>query len=123
MPNDMASRHHHDFFSRFCRVADDLGFGPKAVQLQWSTLVKIAVMQGVRPDRVTPAQLGAGRQALIETSLHHARGEAQRAAGVVTKDVFGIEASCSIWGITDPPPTKSGHDKAARSSLSNPDSR
>lgn len=110
---DMASRHHHDFFSRFCRVARDLGFGPKAVQLQWSTLVKIAVMHQVRPDRVTPAQLGAGRQALIEASLHHARGEAQRAAGVVTKDVFGIEATLFHLGITEEPPTKSGQDKAA----------
>ncbi len=37
------------------------------------TLAKIAVMHQVRSDRVPPAQLGAGRQALIEASLHHAR--------------------------------------------------
>ncbi len=101
---DMASRHHEGFFSRFCDVATELGFAPKAVQLQWSTLVKIAVMHQVNPDQITPAQLGAGRQALIEASLRHARGEAQRAAAVVTKDVFGIEATLFHLGITDDPP-------------------
>jgi site-specific recombinase XerD len=113
---DMASRHHEGFFSRFCDVAAELGFAPKAVQLQWSTLVKIAVIYQVNPDQITSAQLGAGRQALIDASCH-ARGEAQRAAAVVTKDVFGIEATLFHLGITDDPPTKSGHDKAAERSV------
>ena len=34
---DVASRHHDKFFTRFCGVAGELGFAPKAVQLQWST--------------------------------------------------------------------------------------
>ena len=110
---DMASRHHHQFFTRFCGVAGELGFAPKAVQLQWSTLVKIAVIHQTRPDRITTAQLVAGRDALIEASLHHACGEPQRAAQVVTKDVFGIEATLFHLGVTDDPPTKVGHDKAA----------
>ncbi len=94
---DMANRHHHDFFSRFCRVARDLGFRPKEVQLQWSTLVKIAVMHQVRSDRVTPAQLGAGRQALIEASLHHARSSGPSPARRRSK-----AASCH-GGVTECP--------------------
>jgi hypothetical protein len=58
---DMAGRHHTEFFSRFCAIATELGFGAKAVQLQWSTLVKIAVINGVLPDRVTLDQLQGGR--------------------------------------------------------------
>ncbi len=33
---DIASRHHHLFFTRFYDVAGEPGFAPKAVQLQWS---------------------------------------------------------------------------------------
>ncbi len=113
---DMASRHHHEFFTRFCAVAGDLGFGPKAVQLQWSTLVKIAVIHQTPPERITTAQLVAGRDALIEASWHHARGEPRRAVSVVTKDVFGIAATVFHLGITDDPPTKVGHDKASERS-------
>lgn len=110
---DMAGRHHPEFFSRFCATATELGFGAKAVQLQWSTLVKIAVIHGVLPDRVTPAQLQSGRHALMTASAHHTHGDARRAAAVVTKDVFGIEATLFHLGVIDEPPTKAGHDKAA----------
>lgn len=110
---DMAGRHHPEFFSRFCAIATELGFGAKAVQLQWSTLVKIAVIHGVLPDRVTPAQLQSGRHALMTASARHAQGDARRAAAVVTKDVFGIEATLFHLGVIDEPPTKAGHDKAA----------
>ncbi len=113
---DMASRHHREFFSRFCGVAGELGFASKAVQLQWSTLVKIAVIHQTRPDRITTAQLGAGRDALIKASLDHGRGEPTRAARVVTRDVFGIEATLFHLGIIDDPPTKVGHDKTAERS-------
>ena len=113
---DMASRHHPEFFSRFCGTAAELGFAPKAVRLQWSTLAKIAVMHRVRPDRMTAAQLGAGRQALIDASLRHTHGQPRRAAQVVTKDVFGIEATLFHLGVIDEPPTKTGHDKAAERS-------
>jgi len=113
---DMASRHHPEFFCRFCGTAAELGFAPKAVRLQWSTLAKIAVMHRVRPDRMTAAQLGAGRQALIDASLRHTHGQPRRAAQVVTKDVFGIEATLFHLGVIDEPPTKTGNDKAAERS-------
>ena len=58
---DIASRHHVEFFTEFCGVAADLGFAPKAVQLQWSTLVKVAVIHQARPDQVTTSQLVTGR--------------------------------------------------------------
>lgn len=108
---DIASRHHVEFFTEFCCVAADLGFAPKAVQLQWSTLVKIAVIHQARPDQVTTSQLVAGRDALIESSLLHGRGDPGRAASVVTKDVFGIEATLFHLGVIDDPPVKTGHDK------------
>ena len=110
---DIASRHHVEFCARFCGVAADLGFAPKAVQLQWSTLVKIAVIHQTRPDQVTTSQLVAGREALIESSLRHGHGDPRRAASVVTKDVFGIEATLFHLGVIDDPPVKTGHDKAA----------
>ena len=110
---DMASRHHPEFFLRFCATASELGFGAKAVQLQWSTLVKIAIIHRALPNQVTAAQLLSGRQALVRASAEHAQGDPRRTAAVVTKDVFGIEATLVHLGVIDEPPTKAGRDKAA----------
>ena len=50
---------------------------------------------------------------LIASSLSHGRGDPERAASVVTKDVFRIEATLFHLGVIDDPPVKTGHDKAA----------
>ena len=111
---DMAARHHLEFFTRFCDMARELGFAPKPVECQWSALVKIAVIHQVRPGQLTSDQLRAGRQALIEASMRHAQGNPRRAAQVVTKDVFGIEATLFHMGVVNEPPGRLRHTKQAQ---------
>ena len=100
---EMAGRYHPEFYSRFCATAAELGFDPRSVGLQWSKLVKIAVIHGVVPQRITSDQLAAGRSALLEAAARQAPGT--HAARVITKDVFGIEATLFHLGVTNAPPT------------------
>ncbi|MGH8874087.1 MAG: tyrosine-type recombinase/integrase [Acidimicrobiia bacterium] len=108
---DFASRHHPQFFSRFCATAAELGFDSRSVGLQWSKLVKIAVIHGVAPQRVTGDQLVAGRSALLDAAARQTPGT--HAAKVITKDVFGIEATLFHLGVIDEPPTRVRHTKEA----------
>ncbi|MGH2376041.1 MAG: hypothetical protein ACRDIC_21550, partial [bacterium] len=108
---DFASRHHPEFFSRFCATAAELGFNPRAIGLQWSKLVKIAVIHGVSPERVTLEQLAAGRAALLDAAARQT--PATHAAGVITKDVFGVEATLFHLGVIHQEPVKHMPNKAA----------
>jgi site-specific recombinase XerD len=108
---DFASRHHPEFFSRFCATAAALGFDPRSVRLQWSKVVKIAVIHGVAPEQVTSDQLVAGRAALLDAAARQTPGT--HAAGVITKDVYGIEATLFHLGVIDEQPIKRMPTKAA----------
>src|SRR5712691_12551079 len=101
---EMASRYHPEFYSRFWTTASELGFDPRSVGLQWSKLVKIAVIHGVVPEQVTSAQLAVGRTALLDAAACQTPGT--HAAGVITKDVYGIEATLFHLGVIDEQPVK-----------------
>jgi hypothetical protein len=105
---EMASRYHPEFYSRFWTTASELGFDPRSVGLQWSKLAKIAVIHGVVPQRITSDQLAAGRGALLDAAARQAPGT--HAAKVITKDVFGIEATLFHLGVTNTPPTKGSYN-------------
>ena len=50
-----------EFHGRFLEVAGELGFEPKAAELQWWAVAKVAALAGVAPERLTKAQLDTGR--------------------------------------------------------------
>jgi site-specific recombinase XerD len=99
---EMAGRYHPEFFALFSSTAAELGFDHRSVLLQWSKLVKIAVIHGVVPDQVTSDQLAAGRQGLLDAAARQSPGT--HAAKLITKDVFGVEATLFHLGVTDKPP-------------------
>lgn len=110
---DIASRCHPEFFSRFSTTAAELGFDPRSIGLQWSKLVKIAVIHGVVPQRVTSDHLAAGRMALLDAAARQSPGT--HAAKLITKDVFGIEATLFHLGaINEPPPRGSYNTQEAQ---------
>ena len=56
---------YREFHERFLQIAGELGFDPKAAELQWWAVAKVAALAGVWPERVTKAQLDTGREQLI----------------------------------------------------------
>src|SRR4029079_13617055 len=62
---EIAARHHRAFHRRFTGTSAELGFAPRVSRLQWSALVKVAVLIGLSPDQITTEALDAGRAALL----------------------------------------------------------
>src|SRR6266508_1730488 len=68
---EVAAHHHRAFHARFCATAAALGFDARSARLQWSATVKVATLLGRAPDRLTQADLAAGRDALIASVRRH----------------------------------------------------
>jgi integrase/recombinase XerD len=108
---EVASRHHPAFHAAFMATAAELGFDQRSARLQWSAVIKVAVLVGVAPDRLTKPDLDRGRDLLVAAiRRHHPDSHGVRA---LTTALFGAEATLFHAGVTDVPPRKVHPDKAA----------
>jgi integrase len=108
---EVASRHHPAFHAVFMATAAELGFDQRSARLQWSAVIKVAVLVGVAPDRLTKPDLDRGRDLLVAAvRRHHPDSHGVRA---LTTALFGAEATLFHAGVTNVPPRKVHPDKAA----------
>jgi integrase/recombinase XerD len=68
---EVASRHHPAFHAVFMATAAELGFDQRSARLQWSAVIKVAVLVGVAPDRLTKPDLDRGRDLLVAAVRRH----------------------------------------------------
>jgi integrase len=108
---EVAARHRRDFHAAFAATAGELGFDARSIRLQWSATVKVGVLVGVSPDRLTKAQLDAGRDLLIAAIRRH-RPDSNGVRALTTA-LFGAEATLFHAGVIDTPPRKRHPDKSA----------
>jgi len=108
---EVAARHHRGFHARFGATAAALGFDARSARLQWSATVKVATLLGRAPDQLTPADLAAGRDALIASVRRH-RPDSHGVRALTTA-LFGAEATLFHAGVTDVAPRKQHWNKAA----------
>jgi integrase len=108
---EVAARHRRDFYAAFVATAGELGFDARSIRLQWSATVKVGVLVGVSPDRLTKAQLDAGRGLLIAAIRRH-RPDSNGVRALTTA-LFGAEATLFHAGVIETPPRKRHPDKSA----------
>lgn len=108
---EVAARHRHEFHAKFAATATELGFDALSTRLQWSATIKVAVLVGVPPERLTKAQLDTGRDLLIAAIRRHRPGG--HGVRALTTALFGAEATLFHAGVIDTPPRKSAPDKSA----------
>ena len=109
---EVAARHHRSFFARFGAVAVQLGFDDRATTLQWSAVVKVAVLLGRPPDRLTPADLQSGREQMI-TAVRRHRPDSHGVRALTTA-LFGAEATLFHAAVIDVPPGKQHPNRSAQ---------
>jgi integrase len=104
---------HRDFHDRFMATAAELGFAPKAAELQWWAVAKVAALAGVAPDALTKSQFDAGRERLIATTLRLDSDHPGRVGPLSTR-LYGAEATLFHAGVIDQPPRKRRANESAR---------
>jgi integrase len=97
---------HADFYARFGAVADELGFDPRAVELQWAAVMKVAALTHTAPDQLTSELLHAGRDELIAAIEQHCPVTSGHIW--VTAALFGAEATLFHAGVLSQPPSRRG---------------
>jgi len=112
----VAARVHSEFHQRFLAVAADLGFDQKSAALQWWAVARVAAIVGVSPERLTKAQLDAGREQLIAATRQLHPEHPIRARPLTTR-LHGAEATLFHAGVIDVPPRKRHWDKSAERAL------
>ncbi|ELB92710.1 integrase protein [Rhodococcus wratislaviensis IFP 2016] len=108
---EVAARHHASFHRRFTETAAELGYNRRATVLQWSAVTKAAVLIGVAQDRLSKADLDAGREQMIAAIRRH-RPDAHGVQALTTA-LFGAEATLFHAGVIDVPPRKTHPNQAA----------
>jgi integrase len=103
---------YREFHGRFLGVAAGLGFDPKSAELQWWAVVKVAALAGVQPERLTKAQLDAGREQLIAATRWFHPDHPMRTRPITTR-LHGAEATLFHAGVIDTPPRKRHPNKSA----------
>ena len=99
---EIAARHHRGFHETFRDTATELGFAARVTRLQWSAAVKIAVLAGVAPDRLTEQLIEAGLAAMTTAIRRHRPGGP--GVGHLTGAVFGARTVLFHLGVLDAPP-------------------
>ena len=94
---------YREFHLRFHQVAAELGFDPKSAELQWWAVAKVAALAGVPPERLTKAQLDAGREQLL-AATHRLHPDHPMRVRPVTTRLHGAEATLFNAGVIDSPP-------------------
>ncbi|AKE91480.1 tyrosine-type recombinase/integrase [Rhodococcus aetherivorans] len=108
---EVAARHNASFHRRFTATAAELGFDRRATVLQWSAVTKVATLAGVAQDRLSKADLDAGREQMIAAIRRH-RPDAHGVRALTTA-LFGAEATLFHAGVLDVPPRKTHPNQAA----------
>jgi integrase len=108
---EMAARHQRTFHERFTAASAHLGFVAKSTQLQWSTLVKVAVVAGVRIDQLTQPLIDQGRAEL--TGAINRQAPAGRTLKQFNAALFGAQTVLFHLGLLDTPPSKQGNSESA----------
>jgi hypothetical protein len=108
----VAAWFHREFHGRFREVAAELGFDPRSAELQWWAVAKVAALTGAAPERLTKAQLDAGREQLIAATRRLHPDHPLRARPLTTR-LHGAEATLFHAGVIDTPPRKRHPDRSA----------
>lgn len=108
----VAARVHREFHGRFLQTAAELGFDRKSAELQWWAVAKVAALAGSSPQRLTKAQLDAGREQLVAATRRLHPDHPLRARPLTTR-LFGAEATLFHAGVIEVPPRKRHPDKSA----------
>ncbi|MCA1697772.1 MAG: site-specific integrase, partial [Actinobacteria bacterium] len=103
---------HREFHGRFREVAAELGFDPKSAELQWWAVAKVAALTGAAPQRLTKAQLDAGREQLIAATYRLHPDHPLRVRPLTTR-LHGAEATLFHAGVIGSPPRKRHRDQSA----------
>ena len=101
---EVAARHHKAFHERFRATAASLGFAPRVARLQWSAVVKVAVLAGVAPDQLTEEIIDHGQASMIAAIRRHRPGSPGVAH--LTGALFGAHTVLFHLGVLDAPPRK-----------------
>jgi integrase len=97
--------HRPAFHAGFMTTAATLGFSVKTAQAQWAVLGLICALHGLAPERLTHADLDAGRDALLAAADRHGPGATRPHLSTA---IFGLEATLFHAGVTDELPRKRG---------------
>lgn len=108
---EVAVRHHAGFHATFTATAAELGFDKRSTVLQWSAVIKTAVLVGLAPDQLSKADLDDGREQMIAAIRRH-RPDSHGVRALTTA-LFGAEATLFHAGVIDVPPRKVHPDQSA----------
>ena len=94
---------HREFHERFMATATALGFTPKAAELQWWAVAKVAAVAGVPPDKLTRAKFDAASAQLVDATLRVGPRSAHRC---LSTRLYGAESTLYHAGVIDGTPRK-----------------
>ncbi len=99
------------FHERFMATSADLGFGPVVSRLQWSALVRVGALIGLRPEQLSTAVIRDGHAALhAALGRHHPESHAAQA---LSGSLFGAQTTLFHLGVLDESPHKVNPDRSA----------
>jgi integrase/recombinase XerD len=104
---------HRDFHERFMRTAAELGFAPTSAELHWWAVALAAAVAGVRPERLTNAQLDLARERLTAAVRRLDPDHPSRAQTLSTR-LYGAETTLYHAGVLELPPRKRNANQSAR---------
>jgi site-specific recombinase XerD len=101
---------HRDFHRRFMQVADQIGFAPKAAELQWWAVAKVAAVAGVPPHKLNRGRFDTASGELLAAALRADRHSARRS---LSTRLYGAEATLYHLGVIDGAPRKRAPSQSA----------
>jgi hypothetical protein len=104
---------HRDFHERFMRTAAELGFAPKSAELHWWAVALAAAVAGVRPERLTNAQLDSARERLTAAIRRLDPDHPSRAQTLSTR-LSGADTTLYHAGVLELPSRKRNANQSAR---------
>jgi integrase len=107
---EIAARHHRDFHDRYTSVSADLGFTATVTRLQWSALVKIAVLFGATIDQITQDAIDQGRVELTAAIRRHR--PSGKGAQALSGSLYGGQMVLFHAGVLDTAPRRQRRDGA-----------
>lgn len=108
---EIAARHHRDFHTRYTTISTELGFTTMVTRLQWSALVKIAVLLGVTPDQVTQQIIDQGREQLGAAIVRHRPHG--KGVNALSGSLYGAQMVLFHAGVLDTAPRRRCDDGTA----------
>jgi site-specific recombinase XerD len=94
---------HRDFYRRFMQVAEQIGFAPKAAELQWWAVAKVAAVARVPPQQLNRSRFDTASGDLLAAALRSDRHSAHRS---LSTRLYGAEATLYHAGVIDRAPRK-----------------